>query len=184
MRKVSVLIGEVIDGNPKEYFKVNDETFKAIHVAFLDAKIDVVISEYVAEASYNGKVRVTGYLASYVEKGKKPVFYFYANTIEEAEADADITNEVNFFYTVTKVNPAKVNSRGVDILPLVVSDYTSLQTTSVLYVCIRGKDARRLKTRPKGYTIEGKGYLKQYRDIYEVITTSVVVDGEDVATDM
>lgn len=179
MKKVSVLIGEVVDGTPKDYFMVHDETFKTIRVAFLDAEIDVVISEYVAAESYDGKVKVTGYLASHVTRGSKPVFYFFANSIEETDADVPVTNEVNFSYNVTKVNKSKVNGRGIDILPLVVADYTSLQTTSVLYLCIRGKDARRLQNKPKGYTIEGKGYLKQYRDIYEIITTDVTVEDHE-----
>ena len=173
MSKVSKLVGEVLDGEPKFHHEHDDESFYTIVVQFLDAEIPVMFSEYILQGQFSGKIEVTGYLASEVVKGNKPKFFFYANLIESVDIDTPITNELNFTYKVTKVGEFKVNQRGVDILPLVASDYTALHTTSVLYLCIRGKGARKLKSKEKGYYINGKGYLKQYRDIYEVIILEI-----------
>lgn len=173
MSKVSKLVGEVVNGEPKFHHEHDEEEFYVITVQFLDAQIDVMFSEYLLQGQFSGKVEVTGYLASTVAKGSKPQFFFYANLIESVDIDTPITNELNFTYKVTKVGDFKVNQHGVDILPLVASDYTALHTTSVLYLCVRGKGARKLKNKDKGYYINGKGYLKQYRDIYEVIILEI-----------
>lgn len=176
MSKVSKLVGEVIDGEPKFRFEEDDESFFSITVQFLDARIDVVFSEYIIQGNYSGKVEVTGYLASDVDKHDKIDFYFMANLIESVDIDTPLSNKVQFAYKVTKVSKLKANARGVDVLPLVVSDYTARQTTSVLYLCVRGKWARKLKSRDKGYYISGEGYLKQYRDVYEIIVLNLAPD--------
>lgn len=176
MSEVSKLIGEVVNGEPKFHHEHDGESFYTIDVQFLDARIDVMFSEYILQGQYSGKVQVTGYLASTVVKNEKPQFFFYANLIESVDIDTPLTNELNFTYKVTKVSDFKVNRHGVDILPLVASDYTALHTTSVLYLCVRGKGARRLKNKEKGYYISAKGYLKQYRDIYEVIILDLPED--------
>ena len=176
MSIVSKLVGEVIDVSPRDFARISGETFKAITVQLLDAKIDVVISEFVAKESYEGKVEITGYLASKVQKGTVPLFFIFANEIVEVPEDTAITNKVQFRYKVTKVSKFKVNSRGVDLLPMVAADYTAHQTTSVIYLCVRGLNARKLKDKKPGYYVAGEGYLKQYRDIYEIITTEVTVE--------
>lgn len=175
MSKVSKLIGEVVDGTPRDYARLSGELFKAITVQLLDARIDVVISEFVAEEQYSGKIEITGYLASNAQKGSSPIFFLFANEIQNVPDDTPITNKVQFRYKVTKVSKFKSNSRGVDLLPLVAADYTAHQTTSVIYLCIRGINARKLKDKKPGYHITGEGYLKQYRDIYEIITTDIEV---------
>lgn len=176
MSKISKLIGEVVDGQPRDFVSINNEMFKAITVQFLDAQIDVVISEYVAVQQYSGKIEVTGYLASNVQKGTVPMFFVFANDIVSVPEDTPVTNKVQFKYKVTKVSKFKSNSRGVDLLPLVAADYTAHQTTSVIYLCVRGLNARKLKDKKPGYYLTGEGYLKQYRDIYEIITTDVEVE--------
>ena len=176
MSVVSKLIGEVIDGTPRDYLILNGEHFLAIEVMFLDAPIDVLVSEYVKQESYSGKVEVTGYLASTPSKEGHPTFYFMANSIENVPDDTPISNTVNFKYKVTKVSKFKANSRGIDLLPLVVADYTAHQTTSVIYMCLRGALARKHKDKPAGYYISGEGYLKHYRDIYEIIVMDAEVE--------
>jgi hypothetical protein len=181
MSKISVLVGEVVNGEPTLFNRLNqeikNEKFYYIEVQFLDAKIKVVFSEYIKQEKYYGKIAVTGYLASLLNEEGKPDFFFYANLIESVDLDTPITNEISFTYKVTKTSRFKANSRGVDILPLVVADYTAQKTTSVLYLCARGQVARRLKDKPHGYYITGNGYLKQYRNIYEVIVLDLPEDG-------
>jgi hypothetical protein len=55
----------------------------------------------------------------------------------------------------------------------VAADGSPLNTTSVLYLCARMQAARKLRNKEKGYTIVGRGYLKQFRDIYEILITKV-----------
>ena len=176
MSKVSTLIGEVVEGEPVFSHEYDGEQFFKIRVKFQDATIDVMFSEYIIQGKFTGKVKVTGYLASDVVKGSDPRFYFYASIIESVDLDTPTTNEITFSYKVTRVGEFKVSSRGVDILPLVASDYTTFKTTSVLYLCIRGKGARKLKDKEKGYYISGKGYLKQCRNAYEVIVMKLEDD--------
>lgn len=176
MSKISKLIGEVVDGDPVFAFEEDDEQFFKIRVKFLDAEIDVLFSEYIIQGSYSGKVEVTGYLASDFVKNNEINFYFYANSIEAVDLDTPVSNTVEFTYKVTKVGQLKANRRAVDILPLVVSDFTARKTTSVLYLCIRGKWARKLKDKDKGYYISGKGFLKQYRNVYEIIVMDLEPD--------
>ncbi|MCM1215115.1 MAG: hypothetical protein NC548_11415 [Lachnospiraceae bacterium] len=184
MGKVSKLIGEVIAGEPVFWDEIDEESYYKIRVRFLDAEIDVVFSEYILQGMFSGKVEVTGYLASRITKGEKPDFYFHANLIESVDLDTPISNKVTFAYKVTKVGKFKVSQRGVDLLPLVASDYTAQHSTSVLYLCVRGKGARKLKDKEKGYYISGEGFLKQYRDIYEIIILNLEDDGIQEPTEV
>lgn len=175
MGKVSELIGEVVDGKLKENRKIDGETFYTIQVSFRDTVIPVLFSSYVNDTEYpkNTKLKVIGCLMSDIKPGNLPVFYFYANTITPAEIDEETTNIVHFSCVVTKVRDFKTNNRCVDILPLVGSDGSPLNSTSIFYLCTRSAIARKLKDKPKGYTISGSGYLKQFRDIYEINVISV-----------
>lgn len=175
MGKVCELVGVVIDGNPKENRFINGERFMTISVSFRNTIIPVLFSEYNNVEHYEEgvKLRVTGCVMSDKNNGTLPVFYFYANKIELADYDEESTNEVNFSCTVTKVKEFTTNTRCIDILPLVASDSSPLKTTSILNLCARNADARKLKDKPKGYTITGKGYLTPYRDIYEIYITEI-----------
>lgn len=179
MSKLSTLIGEVIDGTPKLHHTTDGENFYTISVRFLDATIDVLFSEFIKQDSYEDKISVTGYLASEPRRGAKPYFYFYGSKIESVAIDTPITNEIEFTCKVTKVGDFKVNKRAVEVLPLIASDYTTNHTTSVLYLCVRGRDARRLYNREKGYYLSGRGYLKQYRDVYEVRVVEIYEDNDE-----
>lgn len=184
MSKISELIGEVVDGKPKFSHVTEEEKFYKIRVQFLDAEIDVVFSEYIMDdvTEFRDKIKVTGYLASTPVKNSNPEFFFFGNRIESVDIDTPITNELNFSYRVTKVGEFKQNQRCMDILPLVASDYTALHTTSVLYLCARGKVARKLKGKTKGYYVNGRGYLKQYRDIYEILIVELDDEDEEIKT--
>lgn len=175
MGKVSKLIGCIIDGKPKLNRTVDNEDFYTIDVSFRDTVIPVLYSQYLTdteEFEKDTKIEVTGCLMSDINEGL-PVFYVYANSIESADIDAETTNKVTFSCQVTKVKDFSADSRCVDILPLVTSDVSPLDTTSILYLCARGSLARKLKGKEKGYVIEGEGYLKAFRDIYEVYITHV-----------
>lgn len=175
MGKVSELIGTVVDGKLTPNREIDGEKFYTIKVAFRETEILVLFSEYVNTQEFpkDTKVKVVGCLMSDIEEGKLPVYYFYANSIEAVDMDTETTNLINFSCTVTKVKEFKTNSRCVDILPLVASDGSPLNTTSVLYLCARSSVARKLKDKPKGYTISGTGYLKPFRDIYEIYIVDV-----------
>ena len=175
MGKVSELIGTVVDGKLKENRKISGERFYTMDVSFRDTQIPVLFSEYVniREFENDTKVKVIGCLMSDIHDGELPVFYIYANSIEQVDIDTDTTNKINFSCTVTKVREFKTNGRCVDILPLVAADGSPLSTTSIIYLCARGAAARKLKDKEKGYTITGTGYLKPFRDIYEVYINSI-----------
>lgn len=174
MSIISTMYGEVLDGEYKFHHEVGDEKFYTINVKFRDAIIDVMLSQYLREdLPLKGKVKVTGFLASIPARKDVPYFYFYANLIERVDVDTPITNDVKFNYKVTHTSKFKTNNRGVDMLPLVASDYNPLHQTSVLYLCARDVNARMLKDRPMNYFITGSGYLKQYRDIYEILIHTV-----------
>ena len=175
MGKVSELIGKVVDGQRQLNRTIADEKFYTILVDFRGTVIRVLFSEYVSTKDYenDSKIKVTGCLMSDIADHKIPVFYIYGNTIESVDIDTETTNEISFSCTVTKVKEFKSNGRCVDILPLVVADGSPLSTTSVLYLCARSKVARKLKDKEKGYTITGVGYLKTFRDIYEIYINHV-----------
>ena len=175
MGKVSELVGIVTDGKLTPNREIDGEKFNTIKVSFRETEILVLFSEHVNSQEFpkDAKVKVIGCLMSDIAEGKLPVFYIYANSIELVDIDTETTNLVNFSCTVTKVREFKTNSRCVDILPLVASDGSPLHTTSVLYLCAKASIARKLKDKPKGYTISGTGYLKAFRDIYEVYIVDV-----------
>ena len=175
MGKVSELIGVVVDGTPTPNREIDGEKFNTIKVSFRDTVIPVLCSEHVNTTVFDKgtKVKVVGCLMSDIEDNQLPVFNFYANSIELTDMDAESTNLINFSCTVTKVREFKTNSRCVDILPLVASDGSPLHTTSVLYLCAHSSVARKLKDKKKGYTISGTGYLKAFRDIYEILIVNV-----------
>lgn len=174
MSKVSTMCGEVLDGNYTFHHEEKGEKFYTINVKFRDAIIDVMLSQYLLEDKpMSGKINVTGFLASIPKRKDKPYFYFYANLVERVDIDAPLTNDVNFNYKVTHSSDFKTNSRGHDLLPLVASDYNALHQTAVLYLCARDQHARVLKSRTKNYFITGSGYLKQYRNIYEILIKDI-----------
>lgn len=175
MGKVSTLIGEVVDGKLKKNREVDGEEFYTIQVSFRGTEIPVLFSKFVNDTEYpeNTKLAVTGCIMSDISGGKLPKFYFYANKMEVVDIDEETTNIINFTCTVTKVREFKTNSRCVDILPLVGSDGSPLSSTSILYLCLRSSIARKLKDKPKGYTLTGTGYLKPYKDIYEIYVATV-----------
>lgn len=170
MSNVSTLVGNVLNGKPEFNREIDGEKFYTIDVEFKSVTIKVLISEYIcAGRVFEDKISVTGCLMSDVyRKGKLPVFYFYANKIVAADMDAEVNNLVNFSVTVTKVRDFNHNEQCKDILPLVGSAGSPLSTTSVLYLCTINSLARKLKDIPKGYTLTGTGYLKKFRDIYEI----------------
>jgi len=175
MGKVSVLIGTVVDGKLKSNRTIDGEKFFTIDMNFRGTIIPVLFSEYVNNEEFeeDTKLQVTGCLMSDIAENQLPVFYFYANSFEKVDIDAETTNVINFSCTVTKVREFKTNGRCVDLLPLVTSDGSPLNTTSVFYLCAKGSLARKLKDKAKGYTITGTGYLKAYRDVYEVYIMTV-----------
>lgn len=179
MGKTSTLIGSVVDGNPVENRVINNEKFYTIKVSFRGVPIRVLYSQYVYTnvLEPETKIQVTGTLISDIRHGEVPDFYFYANKIDVVDIDVESTNEVNFRCTVTKVRDFIVNAHCVEILPLVASDSTPLGTTSILYICARADIARKLKDREKGYLLTGKGYLKPFRDIYEIyVNEASIID--------
>ena len=175
MSKHSELIGSVVDGSLVPNRVIDGEQFYTILVSFKDTQIPVLFSEFVNTTVYekDTKLRVSGCIMSDIGEGKLPVFYFYANSIEVESLDSEECNIVNFSCQVTKVRPMQHNARCIDILPLVASDGSPLRTTSILYLCARTGLARKLKNKEKGYTITGSGYIKQFRDIYEIYITKV-----------
>ena len=176
MSKQSTLIGTVVDGTPKLNRTVHNERFYSIEVEILGATIPVLISEYILKEQYSETVQIKGCLMSDYKKGVLPKFYIYANDITNVDADTPLTNEVQFSGKVTKNKGFTTNTRCRSILPLTLSDRSPIGGISVLYVCIRDKAARELKDRDIGYTIQGTGYLKKYRDVYEILVTDFEVE--------
>ncbi len=178
MSRVSTLVGVVIDGQPKEDKVIDGEQFYTIDVSFKDNIIPVRFSSYVSTTVFetDSKVKVTGCLMSDIKNNRKqcnPKFYIYANSIELVDIDTECTDVINFTCVVNKVREFQVNSKCVDILPLVASDSSPLRTTSVFFLCAKHALARRLKNKEKGYTLSGKGHLKVYKDIVEIYIIDV-----------
>lgn len=170
MGKVCELIGSVVDGELRVDRMIEDEVFYTVTMRFKDTVVPVLFSSYINSENLvtDTKYAVKGCIMSDIEQGNLPVFYFYVNSMKVVDMDSETTNIVSFSCTVTKVKEFDTNSRGIDILPLVGSDASPLSSTSILYLCARKSLARKLKDKPKGYTITGRGYLKQYRDVYEI----------------
>lgn len=176
MREVSELVGSVINGTPTlNRTTDDDEKFYTIDVSFYGTNIPVLFSSYVNSQSFekDSKIKVTGSVMSDMGSDKLPVFYFYANAIEVVDKDTNTSNEIFFSYKVIRVKEFTQNNRGVDILPLIGNKQSPLDTWSLAFLCARGSVARKLKDVPAGYTIEGRGYLKQFRDVYEIFINEV-----------
>lgn len=175
MGVITEIVGVVTDGALVKNREYKGETFYTIKVKFLSAEIPVLFSEYVNSTVFDtdSKVKVKGCLMSDIITGSIPKFYFFANSIEPVDIDTDCSNEVNFLCTVTKVKKLTPNSRCEDILPLVCADKSPINTTSIIYLCVKGADARKLNGREKGYVIQGKGQLRTFRDVYEIWTTEI-----------
>ncbi len=170
MGKVSELIGTVVCGQPEYDRTVDEECFNTIQVKFRGLQISVLYSALTCTSQFRDgtKIKVVGCLMSDVRKNKYPKFYIYAHSISEVDIDSAPTNLIYFSCMVNNVREYTTNSRCIDILPLVATDTSPIGTLSVLYLCARKGDARRLMNIEKGYTLEGWGYLKCYRDVYEI----------------
>lgn len=173
MSNISTLVGVVIDGVPTLDREVHSEKFYSITVDFCGVTIPVVFSEYVkVDPELVGKITVRGCLASDVKRGKIPKFYFYANSVDPADADAEPSCNIDFELKVTKSKGFQQNKQGRDILPLVCSTGNPISGTSVIYLCLMNSAARKFKDMDIGYTIYGTGSLNAFRDIYEVYCTN------------
>lgn len=173
MSKQSILVGTVIDGTPKLNRTVHNEKFYTIDVEFKGTTIPVLISEYSVKEEYSDTIQVKGCVMSDFKKGELPKFYFYANEIINVDADTPVTNQVNFCGTVTKNRGFNTNTRCRDILALTISDTSPVGGVSVLYICARDAFAREFKDMDIPYNIEGTGYLKPYKDVYEILVTDI-----------
>lgn len=182
MSRTSVLVGTVIDGNPVENRVINNEKFYTIKAKFHKAEIRVLYSQYTFDNTLNKdtKIAVTGCLMSDIKQGSRPDFYLYANKIEVVDMDTESTNTLNFRCSITRVKDFCINSRCMEIQPLVAAERNPLGATSILYISARDGIARKLKDREKGYALAGKGYLRSYRDIYDItLIEAYIVDEHD-----
>lgn len=182
MSRTSVLVGTVIEGDPVENRVINNEKFYTIKARFHKAEIRVLYSQYTFSGTFNkdSMISVTGCLMSDIKQGSRPEFYLYANKIEVVDLDTESTNTLNFRCSITRVKDFCINSRCIEILPLVAAEKNPLGATSVLYITAHDGIARKLKDKDKGYTLMGEGYLRSYRDIFDItITKACIVDRYD-----
>ena len=175
MRNVSELVGVVVDGNPVRYQEINNEQFYYITVKFRNTKIRVLYSTYSCNERFaeGTKIEVVGTLMSFTRRKTFPDFFFYANRIERADPDAMSTNSIEFECKISKVKPLAVGVQSADTLPLIGNNRSPLNKTSTIYLYIRDGDARRLQNKEAGYIIRGKGYMKNYKDVIEILVTDV-----------
>lgn len=175
MSRICDLVGVVVDGTLVEDRVVNGEVFYTIKVEFVDVEIPLLFSAYNNTTVFeNGtKIRVKGCFLSDVKEQQLPKSYIYATSIEIEDIDAEPSKEINFSCTVTKVKDGKVDHRCNEVITLVASDMSPLDTITILSLSVRGAYARRLKGRKKGYAIKGCGNLKKYRDIHQIDVTEI-----------
>lgn len=175
MNDRSVITGEVVDGTVTHNRTVSSEAFNTVLISFRNNVIPVLFSEFLdfPECKAGDKIIVTGTLMSDWEVGKPTTYYFYASKFELTDIDAETNNEINFDVFVTKVKELTTDGRGRDILPLMANKRSPLHTTSVLQLCAIDETARKLSRNKKGFQLSGKGYLKSFRDIFEILITSI-----------
>lgn len=175
MSRVSELVGVIRDPTPKLNRIVGDESsgqplekFYTVDIILRDCTIPLVISEYSLGDVCVGTVRVTCSLFSDFQQNQLPMFYLYCNRIEPVEPDTPMTNVVNFSGTVTKVKPLTVDAAGRDVLPMILSDTSPMQSDSVLYLNLKNQMARVNQNRKPRFKVQGCGFIKPYKDIYEI----------------
>lgn len=175
MGKVSTLIGSVVTGETEFNRTINNEDFYTVLVNFRGTKIDVLYSKYTYPGVFtkDTKIKVVGSFMSINKRNDFSDYYIYAHSITEVDFDEDTTNLINFSCTITKVKNMTVGARCNDTLPLIGKDKSPLNSVSVIYLCVRDADARRLQSKPPGYVIQGKGYIKKYRSIHEILVTEI-----------
>ncbi len=177
------LIGEILDPDSITVDRVCgdvdlgevEETFYAVDCKIHSCTIKLLISEFNKDQIVKGKVKITGSLFSDYVSGQLPSFYIYANKLEAADPDADLTNEITFTGTVTKIKPITVDSYGRDVLFMYVSTVSPLKTESVLFLALKNQLARLNKDRTPHFKVRGSGYIKPFRDVYEIIATRLEV---------
>lgn len=172
------LIGEIVDPTPTVDRKCGDaslgeveETFYAVEVHLRSCTIPVLISEYNLDQVIKGKVKITGSLFSDYVSNQIPRFYIYVNKLEPADPDVELTNEVSYMGTVTKIKPITTDAFGRDVLFMYVSTVSPLNTESVLFLVLKNQLARVNKDRTPHFKVRGTGYIKPFRDVYEIIAT-------------
>lgn len=176
MRLTCELIGEIVDPTLTVDRKCGDaslgeveETFYKVDLVLRGCTIPLIISEFSAEQVIKGKVKITGSLFSdYVAK-QIPRFYIYANKVEAAEPDAELTNEISFMCRVTKIKELTSDSYGRDVLFMYASTCSPLNTESVLFLVLKNQMARVNKNRQPNFNITGTGFIKPFRDVYEIL---------------
>lgn len=176
------IIGEIVDPTAtvdrlcgdKSLGEV-EEKFYTVQVNLRSCTIPMLISEFNLDKVVIGKVKITGSLFSDCIPSQLPRFYLYANKLEAAEPDVELTNEVAFTGTVTKVKEASVDAFGRDVLPMYVSTVSPLNTESVLYLALKNQLARVNKNRKPRFKVRGTGYIKPFRDVYEIHVTQLEV---------
>lgn len=152
-----------------------EERFYCVNVELRACTIPMVISEFNLDKIIKGKVKITGSLFSDCVPSQLPRFYIYANKLEPADPDVELTNEVAFTGTVTKVKPASVDAFGRDVVSMYLSTVSPLNTESVLFLVLKGQMARINKNLSPRFKVNGTGYIKPYRDVYEVLVTKFEV---------
>lgn len=170
------IIGEIVDPTLTVDRKCGDaslgeveETFYKVDLELRGCTIPLIISEFSADEIIKGKVKITGSLFSdYVAK-QIPRFYIYANKVEAAEPDVELTNEVSFMGQVTKIKELTHDSYGRDVLFMYASTVSPLNTESVLFLVLKNQLARVNKDKQPHFKVAGTGYIKPFRDVYEIL---------------
>lgn len=176
------LVGEIEDSTATVDRVVGDkdlgeetETFYSVKVKLKTCEIPILVSEYNLDQIIKGKVRITGSLFSDYVSNQIPRFYVYANKLEAADPDEELTNEVSYMGTVTKIKPLSHDSYGRDVLFMYVSTVSPLNSESLLFLVLKNQLARVNKDRKPHFKVRGTGYIKKYRDVYEIIATKFEV---------
>lgn len=172
------LIGEIVDpsatvdricGDPS--LGEVEEKFYTVQVKLHSCTIPMLVSEVNLDQIIKGKVKITGSLFSDYVSAQLPRFYIYANKLEAADPDVELTNEVTFMGTVTKIKPMSFDAFGRDVLFMYVSTVSPLSTESLLFLVLKNQFARINKDRKPHFKVRGTGYIKPFRDVYEIVAT-------------
>lgn len=175
MVSISELVGTIPHQDKVPFVGENKEKFYKFNASFDDVDIPVVVSCFIWNDDYFGKVKVTGYLDTMLGDDGRYTQHIYAHSLKSVPPDEPDTKEITLCARITKLGDIFPTSNGVDMRRVVTTQTTYTGKTAVITIMAKKSAARVLGGYNKGDYIRGVGILTKHKNRYQVIVETVPV---------
>lgn len=167
---------------PKQELKVfkkdGEEVFYKVDATFAEVPMEVIISSYLWDDDFFGKVRLKGYPYVYRDEDGHYILTWYAHSITPVDEDVTEENRVALSVRVTKREDITQSRNRVDMLRFVGTQRSFDSSVVIIYCVAKGALARKLNKLQVDDTFNGYGEITMHRGYRNVIIDEIGLEKE------